>query len=116
MRRLGYAPPTVAPPPDSANTYNIIYFSCIQNPLIPQIQRPFCLASGRKHPPPLTMVSVYKAAPGAFLAHIISNRLLFEMNVTKVICKDVLVKSSGKTLFFTCILPDYVVHESSKEF
>ena len=41
---------------------------------------------------------------------------LFETNVTKVISKNVLVKRSEKTLFFTCILPDYVVHESSKEF
>ena len=43
-------------------------------------------------------------------------RLLFETNVTKVISKNVLVKSSEKTLFFTCILPDYVVHENPKEF
>ena len=47
---------------------------------------------------------------------LVGYRLLLEMNVTKVISKNVLVKSSEKTLFFTCILPDYVVHESLKEF
>ena len=37
-----------------------------------------------------------------------------EMNVTKVISKNVLVKSLENIfIFFTCILPDYVVRESS---
>ena len=43
-------------------------------------------------------------------------RLLFERNVSKLISKNVLVKSSERTWFFTTILPNYVVHESSKEF
>ena len=39
------------------------------------------------------------------------------MNVTKVISKNVvLVKSTKNNHLFTCVLPDYVAHESSKEF
>ena len=50
------------------------------------------------------------------IANSTTYRLLFETNVTKVISKNVLEKSSEKTLFFYLILPEYVVHESSKEF
>ena len=38
-------------------------------------------------------------------------------NMTQVNCKFLLMKSSKKTFnFFTCILPDYVAHEITKEF
>ena len=37
--------------------------------------------------------------------------------MTKVYSKTLLMKSSGGNfIFFTCILPDYVGHESFKEF
>ena len=38
------------------------------------------------------------------------------MNVTKEICKNLLVKSAKNNFILACVLPDYVVHESSKEF
>ena len=38
-------------------------------------------------------------------------------NMTQVNCKFLLMKSSKKCiLFFTCILPDYVAHDITKEF
>ena len=44
-------------------------------------------------------------------------KLRSEMNRTKVSHKILLMKSSGNPfIFFTCILPDYVSHESFKEF
>ena len=38
------------------------------------------------------------------------------MKSTKLYSKLLLVKSSESTFVFTCILPDYVFHESLKEF
>ena len=43
-------------------------------------------------------------------------KLRSEMNQTKVSRKILLIKSSETILFFICILPDYVSHESFKEF
>ena len=45
-----------------------------------------------------------------------SHKLCFKMKMTKVYSKHLLMKSSRNNFFSTCILPDYVSHESSKEF
>ena len=46
-----------------------------------------------------------------------ADKLLFETKMTKVFSKILLMTSLGSNfIFFTCILPDYVGHENSKEF
>ena len=45
------------------------------------------------------------------------SKLCFETKMTKVYSKQLLMNSSKNNfIFFTCILSDYVFHESSKEF
>ena len=51
-----------------------------------------------------------------YTTHTILYKDLLETKSTKLYSKMLLVKSSENNFLFTCTLPDYVSHESSKEF